>query len=80
MINESSFKSRQLMTKFRVRDPILGTEIGKYENIPREKRLFKICNELDYEHHFFLICKQNVPLRKQLFLYYCKNFCDRIML
>ena len=68
LINKSSFKSRQIIAKFRVSDHILEIETGRYKNIPRENRLCKICNEIDDERHFFLSCKQNLALRKQLFL------------
>ena len=64
-----SFKLRQLFTKFRVSDHSLEVEIGRYKNIPREARTCKNCNsnDIDDEHHFFLNCTHNLPLRTKLF-------------
>ena len=45
LIKETNFKTRQLITKFRVSDHCLEIEIGRYKNIPREQRICKECNK-----------------------------------
>ena len=67
LLQESSFKNRQIITKFRVSDHPLEIELGRYKNVPRENRLCKTCNEIDDEYHFFLNCKQNLSLRDELY-------------
>ena len=63
----SNFKTRQLLSKFRVSDHNLEVELGRYRNIPRNDRKCQICNKLDDEYHFFLDCNINTLLRNQLF-------------
>ena len=68
LIKETNFKTRQLITKFRVSDHCLEIEIGRYKNIPREQRICKECNkEVDDEYHFFLNCNNNRNLRTKFF-------------
>lgn len=68
LIKETNFKTRQLITKFRVSDHNLEVEIGRYKNIPREQRTCKICTkDIDDEYHFFLNCSINSNLRINLF-------------
>ena len=62
-----NFKTRQLLTKFRVSDHNLEIEVGRYRNIPRNERLCVNCKRIDDEFHFFLHCDRNILLRKQLF-------------
>ena len=64
LINENSFKNRQLVTKFRLSDHNLNIEMGRYSNIPRENRLCNICQVLEDENHFFFHCKINKSLRE----------------
>lgn len=70
LLEISNFKTRQLFTKFRVSDHKLEIETGRYQNIPRDKRLCKFCNsnEIDDEYHFLLNCNKNKLPRDQLFL------------
>lgn len=67
LLNESSFKNRQIITKFRVSDHPLEIEVGRYRNILRENRLCTVCNDLEDEYHFFLNCNINTHLRKVMF-------------
>jgi hypothetical protein len=48
---ETSFKNRQLLTKFRISDHSLKKEIGRYRNIPKKQRLCDNCIGIDNEHH-----------------------------
>ena len=56
LLKETSFKNRQLLTKFRISDHSLKIEIGRYRNIPKEQRLCDNCKVIDNDHHFFLHC------------------------
>ena len=62
-----NFKTRQLLTKFRVSDHNLEIEVGRYKNTPRNERHCLICKQLEDEYHFFLYCNRNNLLRNQLF-------------
>jgi hypothetical protein len=66
LLKETSFKNRQLLTKFRICDHSLKIEIGRYRNIPKEQRLCDNCKEINNEHHFFLHCNSNKILRDNL--------------
>ena len=68
-----NFKSRQLLTKFRVSDHLLEIELGRYKNIPREQRLCRKCKVLDDESHFFFHCQINSKLREH-FVKNIKNY------
>jgi hypothetical protein len=59
LLKETSFKNRQLLTKFRINDHSLKIEIGRYRNIPKEQRLCDKCKVIDNEHRFFLHCNSN---------------------
>ena len=68
LLEEPSFKNRQMITKLRVSDHTLEIETGRYKNIPRENRNCKLCkDEIDDEYHFLLNCKLNSNLRNNLF-------------
>ena len=67
LLKESSFKNRQILTKFRVTDHSLNIEIGRYKNILRENRICTECKEIEDEYHFFLYCNLNKQFRQVLF-------------
>ena len=52
----TNFKTRQLISKFRISDHNLLIETGRYHKIPRDQRKCQTCNILDDEIHFFLHC------------------------
>lgn len=62
----TSFKNRQILTKFRTSDHCLQIETGRYKNIPRQQRLCNICKVVEDECHFLLNCKLNEQKRKEL--------------
>ena len=66
LLKESSFKNRQILTKFRVSDHPLEVEIGRYKNILRENRLCTVCKEIEDEYHFLLYCNINKHLRQTM--------------
>jgi hypothetical protein len=55
-------------TRLRVSKHYLQIEIGRYQNIPREERLCKICNseEVENETHLLLSCKAYEQSRANL--------------
>lgn len=67
LTEESSFKNRQFITKFRVSDHPLEIEIGRYKNVLRENRLCTVCKDIEDEYHFFLYCNKNKHLRQNMF-------------
>ena len=66
LIFESSFKNRQLLSKFRTSDHCLLIETGRHKKIPRQQRLCTLCNTIDDEFHFFLHCNSNIQQRNIL--------------
>ena len=56
---------RRTFSKFRISNHKLLIERGRYENIPRENRLCKVCNsgEIEDEYHFTLTCPEYIDLR-----------------
>ena len=59
---------RKCLSRFRVSNHNLQIEIGRYQNIPREERLCKICNsgEVENETHLLLSCKAYEQSRANL--------------
>ena len=59
---------RKCLSRLRVSNHNLQIEIGRYQNIPREERLCKICNsgEVENETHLLLSCKAYEQSRANL--------------
>ncbi|CAB3993421.1 Hypothetical predicted protein [Paramuricea clavata] len=59
---------RRCLSRLRVSNHDLQIEIGRYQNIPREERLCKICNsgEVENETHLLLSCKAYEQSRANL--------------
>ena len=58
-LNEiSNFKYRQAVTKLRISAHKLTVETGRYNNVPYNDRLCRLCelNEVGDEHHFLMSC------------------------
>ena len=45
-----------IISKFRLSAHILNIEVGRYSNIPRQNRLCPVCNSVEDEYHFILVC------------------------
>jgi hypothetical protein len=75
-----------ILYRFRSSGLQLGVETGRYENIPREQRICKLCNMkvIENEYHFLLICpKYSILRKKYLPKYYIQwpninKFCSLI--
>ena len=54
----SNFKYRQAITKLRISAHKLTVETGRYNNVPYNDRLCRLCelNEVGDEHHFLMSC------------------------
>ncbi|CAB4043043.1 Hypothetical predicted protein [Paramuricea clavata] len=50
---------RKHLTQLRLSNHKLMIELGRYENIPREDRICKVCQagEIETEHHFLTSCE-----------------------
>ena len=57
-----NFKTRQLLTKFRVSDNNLQIWVGRYRN--------ENCKQIDDEFHFFFIVTENFLLKIKLLIKY----------
>ena len=57
---------RKVMSQFRVSNHKLQIERGRYENIPRDQRICKLCDsgEIEDEFHFTFKCKKFDHLRE----------------
>ena len=57
---------RRTFTQFRISNHKLQIEFGRYQNIPREERICKLCNsgEIEDEFHFSLVCHQYSEIRR----------------
>jgi hypothetical protein len=58
-----SHPDRLILTKFRLSEHKLVIEIGRNLKIPRDQRLYAICNVLEDEFHFFFEYKKNTNNR-----------------
>ena len=60
-------KLRKTLTSFRISAHNLEIEHGRYQNIPREQTLCKLCNlkQVELEYHFLLICPCYTALRQK---------------
>ena len=60
----TSFKNRQILTKYRTSDHCLQIETGRYKNIPRQQRLCNIRNHkvrLPRLRTLYLISESSFP-------------------
>jgi hypothetical protein len=57
---------RKRLTQLRLSNHKLMIELGRYENIPREDRICKVCQagEIETEHHFLTSCEAFSSLRE----------------
>ena len=57
---------RRTFSQYRVSNHKLQIERGRYENVPREQRICKLCNSdvVENEYHFALTCPKYEDLRK----------------
>jgi hypothetical protein len=64
---------RILLSKLRIGMLNLEINLGRYEGVPREERLCKVCNSglIEDEFHFVLVCNYYVPERQRLIPQYC---------
>ena len=71
----SSFESRRALTKIRSSDHPLEVEKGRHQNIPRERRICKLCplSEVETEDHFLTKCTFFDNLRLKHNLPYTNN-------
>ena len=60
-----NFEKRRLITKHRISDHNLPIEKGRHLEIPREKRLCQVCNQIEDEHYFLFVCNTNLDLRNK---------------
>ena len=60
---------RRIVSKFRLSDHKLEIEIGRYNNIPADRRLCKLCKsaQVEDEKHFLLQCPIYKIQRQKLF-------------
>jgi hypothetical protein len=61
---------RLILAKFWLSDHQFLIEIGRYLKIPRDQRLYVICNVLEDEFHFSSECKRNTNNRNILYQYF----------
>ena len=57
---------RRTFTQFRISNHKLQIERGRYENVPREKRIFKLCTsvtEVENEFHLVFTCQKYDNIR-----------------
>ena len=56
---------RKTFSQFRISNHKLQIERGRYENIPRDKRICKLCNsgEVENEYHLALTCQKYEQIR-----------------
>ena len=71
-----SRRQRSLVTKFKVGVLPLAIEVGRYKDVPLEKRLCCICKDkvLEDEFHFLLYCEALKDIRSEFFEEY--NWLD----
>ena len=64
---ELPFKDRQIISKMMCVSHKLEVETGRYQNIPREKRICKVCplNKVEDEEHFITECPAYGEIRHQ---------------
>ncbi|CAB4028384.1 Hypothetical predicted protein [Paramuricea clavata] len=57
---------RKRLTQLRLSNHKLMIELGRYENIPREDQICKVCQagEIETEHHFLTSCEAYSSLRE----------------
>jgi hypothetical protein len=72
MYSVNNIHHRKSLSRFRTSSHDLYIESGRYNNIPRENRLCKLCNMnvVENEYHFLLAC----PLYKQLRMLYLPHY------
>ena len=67
-------KHKVALSRFWTSSHDLFVETGRYDNVPRDKRLCKSCNmnRIEDEFHFLLVCPKYRELRKKYFkTYFC---------
>ena len=74
-LTQLPFKLRKFMIKFRTRNNKLPVEIGRWNKVPLNQRLCKLCStDIGDEFHYLLNCKSIHEIRKKyLKRYYYTN-------
>ena len=72
IITETKYKVA--LSRFRTSSHELRIETGRYDNTPREQRLYNLCNmnNIKDEFHFLLVCPKYRDLRCK---YFKRYFC-----
>ncbi len=69
LLNNESFKSRQLLCQLRISSHNLNVEVGRYLGQRRDKRICSICKngDIENEFHFVMKCSSYDALRNEVF-------------